>query len=93
MEKPNAKNEICAICLGHILNINNKKQFGKINYKKIRKILKTIIKNFFYIFNIYKLKSKRDYMLIPCGHFFHKKCLRKWIRLKKKCPICRQAFK
>ena len=90
-EKPNAKNEICAICLGQIFDTKSKKN-DNINYKNIRKNLKTIIKNFFYIFTIYKSKLKRDYILIPCGHFFHKKCLRKWLRLEKECPLCRKTF-
>ena len=92
LEKPNVKNEICAICLGQILITKNKYN-GKINYKRIKKIFKTIIKKIFYIYSIYKSNQKRDYILIPCGHFFHKKCSRKWIRLKKKCPLCRQTFK
>ena len=90
-EKPNAKNEICAICLEQIFDAKSKKN-DNINYKNIRKNLKTIIKNFFYIFTIYKSKLKRDYILIPCGHFFHKKCLRKWLRLEKECPLCRKTF-
>ena len=83
LENPNVKNEICAICLGQILITKNKYN-GKINYQRIKKIFKTIIKKIFYIYSIYKSNQKRDYILIPCGHFFHKKCLRKLIKSKKK---------
>lgn len=25
-----------------------------------------------------------------CGHFFHSKCILKWVNVKKTCPICRR---
>ena len=29
-----------------------------------------------------------DTVLIKCGHFFHKKCINKWIEQKRTCPNC-----
>merc|ERR1711865_1132943 len=26
---------------------------------------------------------------IPCGHLFHKGCVRKWLQSSNKCPVCR----
>ena len=28
--------------------------------------------------------------VLQCGHAFHPKCIRKWIKQKKGCPVCRQ---
>lgn len=28
--------------------------------------------------------------LLECGHLFHPKCIRKWVRKKQCCPVCRQ---
>lgn len=35
--------------------------------------------------NIYLTKTT-----LPCGHFFHKKCVKSWILSYKSCPICRR---
>ena len=31
-------------------------------------------------------------MVTPCGHFFHNKCLHKWMDVKMECPTCRQPL-
>ena len=38
------------------------------------------------------VKDKLIYKL-PCNHFFHKFCARKWFKEKKECPYCRKDFK
>jgi hypothetical protein len=25
----------------------------------------------------------------PCGHYYHKDCLEKWLKLAQTCPLCR----
>lgn len=39
-----------------------------------------------------KTVLKGDYMLTPCGHIFHAKCLESWMRYKLQCPICRNGL-
>ena len=29
---------------------------------------------------------------LPCGHMFHRSCIRKWMKNKKTCPLCRREF-
>lgn len=35
----------------------------------------------------------KHYQCIPCGHFFHKKCLDPWLAIKHNdCPLCRDKI-
>ncbi len=31
-------------------------------------------------------------MLTPCNHFFHSKCLHRWMDVKMECPTCRRML-
>ena len=33
--------------------------------------------------------SGRAHMVTPCDHVFHDRCLQKWLRVKRECPVCR----
>ena len=35
-------------------------------------------------------KGGTVYLLLDCGHIYHKKCLKQWIKNKNECPLCRQ---
>ena len=35
------------------------------------------------------VRNRRDYMLAPCDHIFHRQCLVQWMDVKMECPICR----
>ena len=53
-------------------------------------IKKTIIK---YITKLIKKQTmKEKYMLTPCKHLFHTKCLESWLNVKNQCPCCRQKI-
>jgi hypothetical protein len=37
-------------------------------------------------------EENRKALLIPCGHYFHKTCIKKWLtECHYKCPICKQS--
>eukprot|EP01102_Stenamoeba_stenopodia_P007564 TRINITY_DN2120_c0_g1_i1.p1 TRINITY_DN2120_c0_g1~~TRINITY_DN2120_c0_g1_i1.p1 ORF type:complete len:591 (-),score=58.73 TRINITY_DN2120_c0_g1_i1:77-1849(-) len=35
---------------------------------------------------------EHDYMLTPCNHLFHSRCLSQWMEFKMECPTCRGAL-
>lgn len=37
-----------------------------------------------------QLKMERI-CITPCSHFFHYKCLKRWLKLRKTCPLCRSS--
>lgn len=37
--------------------------------------------------NIYKI-----YKILPCGHKFHRKCIKPWAKDCNSCPLCRKAI-
>ncbi|KOM45234.1 hypothetical protein LR48_Vigan06g054000 [Vigna angularis] len=30
---------------------------------------------------------------LPCQHFFHKKCITRWLQTSQTCPMCRQSLR
>ncbi|KAK5658526.1 hypothetical protein OQA88_1918 [Cercophora sp. LCS_1] len=36
--------------------------------------------------------ARRAYMVTPCRHIFHTKCLEGWLRFRLQCPICRDEL-
>ncbi|KAK3937669.1 hypothetical protein QBC46DRAFT_356479 [Diplogelasinospora grovesii] len=36
--------------------------------------------------------ARRAYMVTPCRHIFHTKCLEGWMRFRLQCPICREEL-
>jgi hypothetical protein len=79
----------CVICLDKIGNyfISEDEEINNIRGKNLKeKIVKYIekLKN--------KQKNKEKYMLTPCKHLFHTKCLESWLNVKNQCPCCRQKI-
>jgi len=40
-------------------------------------------------YNPIDVHNRREYMLAPCDHVFHRECLEQWMDVKMECPICR----
>ena len=80
----------CVICLDKLKNLVNlddeeefKKMEGNIIYKFFMKNLERLKR---------KQENKGDYMVTPCHHLFHKRCLEHWLNVKNQCPYCRQQI-
>lgn len=66
-------------------------------YKKIKSIKTTIIKYKKEMKNeecpicYCKYSKKKKIRILKCNHYFHKKCINKWIKRSFSCPICRNG--
>ena len=82
----NDKEIECVICLDKIGNLYVSEE--EINNIKENDLKTKIIKF------IEKWKNSQtnrgNYMLTPCHHLFHTKCLESWLNVKNQCPCCRQ---
>ena len=84
----------------HLHNVNYENNYFKscheINEKlkkseKIKKCDSILNENCFICMDNYKeLQLKRE--LPSCKHYFHKKCIDKWLKKKASCPICRDEL-
>jgi hypothetical protein len=62
---------------------------NKINKsEKIKKDDKLLTEQCFICMDDYKLNQFKR-LLPNCNHYFHKKCIDKWLKKKASCPICR----
>jgi hypothetical protein len=69
---------------------NEIQEEGEINNIKGNSLKKRIIK---YLENLKNQKeNKGNYMLTPCHHLFHTRCLESWLNVKNQCPCCRQKI-
>ena len=84
----NDKEIECVICLDKIGNLYISEE--EINNIKENDLKAKIIKF------IEKWKNSQtnrgNYMLTPCHHLFHTKCLESWLNVKNQCPCCRQKI-
>ncbi|KAJ1983898.1 hypothetical protein H4R34_000998 [Dimargaris verticillata] len=39
-----------------------------------------------------QILSRANYMVTPCHHLYHTKCLQRWMQTKLECPVCRSAL-
>lgn len=84
----NDKEVECVICLDKIGNIEIQEEV-EINNKR-NSIKERFIKYLEKLKN--KNENKGNYMLTPCHHLFHTRCLESWLNVKNQCPCCRQKI-
>ena len=53
----------------------------------LEKYLQELVKKYYN-----KNRNKGPFMLTPCHHLFHTKCLELWLEQKNECPYCRQKI-
>lgn len=41
---------------------------------------------------IHSIVERRKYMITPCRHIFHTRCLQDWMDLRLVCPVCREVL-
>ena len=86
-----SKQQECVICLENIGKINQSEEMSINNNTNEKFDLEKYIQN---LFKKYKNKNrnKGPYMITPCHHLFHSKCLEIWLEQKNECPYCRQRI-
>ena len=91
----NDKEQECVICLENLSNLAFVEESEKTIYEgKLLKRVKKHIENFIdkYKDNTKRHKSNKPYMVTPCHHIFHSRCLEAWLEVKNECPYCRQKI-
>ena len=101
--KPDSENTECVICLYPLFSDENAKFFantttdlenipimrgGSLKYTKILKLCDKCS----YLFDFHEKnfnQSKKLFMITPCHHAFHTRCLESWFQRKRECPNCR----
>ena len=84
------KNQECVICLeniGKISQFEENKENTENSKFNLEKFLEDLIKKY-----KHRNRNKGPYMITPCHHVFHSKCLEMWLEQKNECPYCRQRI-
>jgi hypothetical protein len=85
------KNQECVICLDNIGKIPQNEEENSMNENHgkfdLEKYLQELVKKYYN-----KHRNKGPFMLTPCHHLFHTKCLELWLEQKNECPYCRQKI-
>ena len=85
------KNQECVICLDNIGKIPQNEEENSMNENHgkfdLEKYLHELVKKYYN-----KNRNKGPFMLTPCHHLFHTKCLELWLEQKNECPYCRQKI-
>ena len=77
----------CVICLENLSNINNFDEYEE------QKIYNNSCEKFAAMIQKWnKTKNNKPYMVTPCKHAFHTRCLESWLEVKNECPYCRQKI-
>ena len=86
-----SKNQECVICLENIGKISQFVEGDYVKEKKEKFDLENYMEN---LAKKYKNRNrnKGPFMVTPCHHLFHSKCLEMWLEQKNECPYCRQRI-
>ena len=86
-----SKKQECVICLENIGKISQIEEDKEINGKKekfdFEKYMENLVKKY-----RNRNRNKGPYMITPCHHLFHTRCLEMWLEQKNECPYCRQKI-
>ena len=70
----------------------HKKKKKRIKWKQTMFICTNIYGILFTFYKVNKNKNNKPFMITPCGHVVHTKCLEEWFYCKKECPNCRKEM-
>ena len=76
-------------------NINNKDEENKYDYleeKEINEDLMKIIKEDICLICLQNYNIQDKICYLPCTHFFHSSCIKKWLEMKNTCPLCKNII-
>ena len=77
----------CVICLENLSNtVSFEENETQKNYANSCEKLAAMIQKW------NKTKNTKPYMVTPCKHIFHTRCLESWLEVKNECPYCRQKI-
>ena len=82
----------CVICLENMGKISEDTEAEKNKKDKNEKFNLEKYLNEFVKKMQYKNKSNKPYMVTPCHHIFHSRCLELWLEQKNECPYCRSKI-
>ena len=79
-----------------IKEYNNELDINEVNVIiSFKNIITMIINSFLKSFNFFTISNNiknKEYIITPCNHVFHSKCLEKWFERKRECPFCRNEI-
>ena len=88
---PNTANDL--LQTNHNLNKVLKSDIAERFYSKVKALL-IYLYQFVFLFSPVKIVfGNKRFMLTPCKHLFHSRCLESWMYQKKECPTCRRDLK
>ena len=82
----------CVICLENMGKITEDTEAEKNKKDKKEKFNLEKYLNEFVKKMQYKDRSNKPYMVTPCHHIFHSRCLELWLEQKNECPYCRSKI-
>jgi len=82
----------CAICLLPLFSEDVEDYFFEHKRDNISTLFCRKVYNIMFKFYEYRVIKKKQFLLTPCQHPFHSKCLESWLKEKRECPTDRTAI-